>query len=135
MLFVGVAPRKHAGEGSDVRSEKNLHRIPMSLVATRHLKKYISRHFHFVVPLLAGTMDLKKIEILELFKIELNSETPRNKTWNLFNILVLELIFGTVPSGKCHDRPQPNYLPTKNIESRSLPMRPMPPLSRRLRTR
>jgi hypothetical protein len=82
-----------------------------------------------------GNNGFKKIKNLELFKIELNSGTPHKKTWNLFIFLVPEPNFGTLPSGKCHNRPQPNYLPTDNVESRSLPTRCMLLLSRRLSMR
>ena len=72
------------------------------------------------------------IENLKLFKIELYSGTPHEKTWNIFIFLVPEPSFGNLPSGKCHNRPRPNYLPANNVESRSSSMPCMLSLSRRL---
>ena len=93
----------------------------MSLVATRHKKNVLPFPFY----------GLKKIENLELFEKELNSGTPHEKTWNLFIFLVPEPNFGALPSGKRHDRPRPKYLPTNNVESRSLPTHRTLSLSRR----
>jgi hypothetical protein len=60
-LFVGVAPRKHVGEGSDVHSDsetKYLTWILMNLVATRNKKMAGMSHYF-----LAGTGALKKFRI------------------------------------------------------------------------
>ena len=49
MLFVGVAPRKHAGEGSKVRSETKIFNLGTHEFGSNPpFKKKTSHHFHFV---------------------------------------------------------------------------------------
>ncbi len=54
------------------------------------------------------------------------------KFGTFFIFLVPEPNFGSLPFGKCYNRPRLNYLPTNDVESMSSPMCCTPLLSRRL---
>jgi len=66
---------QRAGEGSGARQKQKTNLETDEFASIPPFSKKSSRHFHFATYFLAGTMDLKKIENLELKKKVLNSGT------------------------------------------------------------
>jgi hypothetical protein len=85
-LFVGVAPRRHVGEGSNVRSETKISNLDSDEFGSNPPFKKRFRHFHFVVQLLAGTMDLKQSKTWNFLKKNLIPEplTRKLETFSCF---------------------------------------------------